>query len=146
VPAAKETHVERFSISLEPHLLEAFDAFRESQGYSNRSEAIRDLIRDRLVQRAWEEPDTEVVGTLTLVFDHDASDLSRSLTDFQHRHNDSIICTTHVHLNEHDCLEVTVLRGRSRDVRHLANHLLAHKGVKHGKLVCTKTAPDRKTT
>lgn len=137
MPAPKTTHVERFSVSLEPDLLAAFDAFRDERGYTTRSEAIRDLIRDRLVQRAAADPDAEAVGTLTLVYDHEATDLSHDLNDLQHHHHDTVVCTTHVHLNAHDCLEVTVLRGRVREVEALADHLLAHKGVKHGKLVVT---------
>lgn len=138
----KSRHVERCSVSLEPELLDAFDAFLEQRGYKTRSEAIRDLIRDRLVLQAWQEPDTEVVGTLTVVYDHNASDVSHALTDLQHSHHEAVICTTHVHLNPHDCLEVTVLRGKSAEVRRLADHLLAHKGVKHGKLVCTAARAD----
>ncbi|HEY3266769.1 MAG TPA: nickel-responsive transcriptional regulator NikR [Armatimonadota bacterium] len=137
MPAPKEIHAERFSISLEPDLLEAFDAFRAQRGYATRSEAVRDLIREALVQRAWEQPDTEVVGTLTLVYDHDATDVSNALTNLQHHHHSAVVCTTHVHLDERDCLEVTVLRGSSAEVRRLADHLLAHKGVVHGRLVTT---------
>jgi CopG family nickel-responsive transcriptional regulator len=133
----KTGYVQRCSLSLEPDLLRAFDSYSEERGYATRSEAIRDLIRDRLVARAWETPGATVVGTLTLVYDHHATDVSQALTTMQHDHHDAVICTTHVHLNEHDCLEVTVLRGKGAEVQSLANRLLAFKGVKHGRLVCT---------
>lgn len=129
--------VQRFGVSLDPELLASFDAYCERHHYATRSEAIRDLIRERLVRETWSRSDAEVVGTLTLVYDHAAHDLSHELNDIQHRHHDQVVCTTHVHLNASDCLEVTVLRGASREVEDLASHLLAQKGVKHGQLVCT---------
>lgn len=140
MPASKPIHAKRFSVSLESDLFAAFEEYRVERGYATRSEAIRDLIRDGLVQRTAADPDAAAVGTLTLVYDHDAADLTHDLNDLQHHHHDNVICTTHVHLNAHECLEVTVLRGRVREVERLANHLLAHKGVKHGKLVVTSAS------
>lgn len=129
--------LQRFGVSLEKDLLEAFDSYRDAHHYATRSEAIRDLIRERLVRERWSRDEDEVVGTLTLVYDHHAHDLSHELNDIQHRSHAHIVCTTHVHLNAHDCLEVTVLRGTGRQVEDLASRLLAMKGVQHGELVCT---------
>lgn len=130
----------RIGIAVDSDLLERFDAFIGVQGYTNRSEAFRDLIRDRLIRQSTQEPGQEVVGTLTLVYDHHQRLLPEKLTELQHHHHEAIVSSLHVHLDHDNCLEVLVVRGTSEDVRRLANLLISTKGVKHGQLVVT--APD----
>lgn len=133
------TKVERFGVSMEDDLLTRFDALIDERGYASRSEAIRDLIRQELVRTEWSDPDTEVVGTITVVYEHHEHELATVLVDLQHQHHSQIICTTHVHLDAHNCLEVIVIRGRTEDVGSIANALISARGVKHGQLVCTTT-------
>ncbi len=125
----------RTGVSIDPELLERFDRFIESQGYANRSEAFRDLIRDRLVSAAVHAPNAEAIGTVTLIYDHHRRLLPEKLTDIQHEHYELIISTLHAHLDHESCLEVIVLRGKSRDVQKLADRLISTKGVQHGRLV-----------
>ncbi len=125
----------RFGISIDDRLLERFDDLIAEKGYSNRSEAIRDLIRNALVEQQWARDDEETVGTVTLVYDHHTRDLSDKLTEQQHSHHDAIISALHVHLDAHHCLEVVVVKGKAKEVRRLADELIGTKGVKHGKLV-----------
>jgi len=129
----------RFGISMDEQLLKRFDALLERKGYRNRSEAIRDLIRSALVEDQWAGGDEEIVGTVTLVYDHHQRDLADKLTEHQHSHHDAIISALHVHLDAHHCLEVVVIRGRSAEVRRIADELIGTKGVKHGKLVASTT-------
>ncbi len=131
--------VVRFGISADDRLLQRFDSLIAEKGYVNRSEAIRDLIRDALVEQAWEAGEEETVGTVTLVYDHHVHDLSEKLTEYQHDHHEQIISTLHVHLDHHNCLEVLVIKGAARSVKRLADALIGVKGVKHGKLVMTTT-------
>lgn len=131
--------VSRFGVSIPQDLVEAFDASIQEQGYSTRSEAIRDMMRDYLVERQWESGEGVVVGTVTLVYNHETRELTHALTDLQHHFSDSIVCATHVHLDEHNCLEVIVVKGKMEQVRAIADRLISTKGVKHGKLVCTTT-------
>ena len=129
----------RFGISIDARLLERFDALIGDKGYVNRSEAIRDLIRNALVEEEWAREDDDAVGTVSLVFDHHTRDLSDKLTEHQHSHHREIVSALHVHLDAHHCLEVVVLKGRARDIRRLADELIGTKGVKHGKLMTTTT-------
>ncbi|MCS6829713.1 MAG: nickel-responsive transcriptional regulator NikR [Armatimonadota bacterium] len=131
--------LKRFGVSIPAELVDAFDRLIEAKGYPNRSEAIRDLMRDALVESEWESDAGEVVGTVTIVYHHEARDLSRKMTQMQHEAGDVVICTTHVHLDEHNCMEVVVVRGSAAQVRAIADKLISMKGVKHGKLVCTTT-------
>ena len=131
--------VVRFGVSIEERLLERYDALIADKAYVNRSEAIRDLIRGALVEDQWEVGDAEAVGTVTLVYDHHASDLAEKLTEHQHTHHHEIISTLHVHLDATHCLEVVVLRGVAREIKRIANELIGTKGVKHGKFVATTT-------
>lgn len=134
------TKLMRFGVAMDGDLLDRFDAFVARRGSgANRSEAVRDLVRDALVDAEWEGSDEEIVGTITMVFDHHVSDLSDKLDALQHAHYDQIISSMHVHLDAHNCLEVIVVRGTSGDVRDIADGLLGTKGVKHGKLVTTTT-------
>ncbi len=133
------TDLARFGISIDQQLLEKFDQLINRKGYVNRSEAIRDLIRNTLVEDSWQTGDDETVGTVTLVYDHHTRDLSDKLTEHQHSHHDAIVSSMHVHLDAHHCLEVVVVRGTASKVKRLADGLIGTKGVKHGKLVTTTT-------
>jgi CopG family nickel-responsive transcriptional regulator len=125
---------------MDSDLLRRFDELVGRRGVAaNRSEAVRDLVRDALVEEVGNDDDTEIVGTVTMVFDHHASDLSEKLDSLQHAHFEEIVSTLHVHLDAHNCLEVLVIRGRAAGVRDIADTLLGTKGVKHGKLVTTTT-------
>lgn len=130
----------RFGVSIDNKLLKRFDALIAEKGYVNRSEAIRDLIRDMLVSEDIANPDAESIGTLTLVYSHDVRELSEKLNDIQHHNHKIIISTTHIHLDEHNCLEVLILRGKAKEVKLIADRLLAVKNVRHGKLSVTSSA------
>ncbi len=132
----------RFGVSLDSDLLEKFDKLCEERCYQTRSEAIRDLIRNTLVLKEWEDTDREIAGTLTLVYDHHKSDLAQKLTEIQHDAHDVILSSLHVHLDHFNCLEVLVLRGPGDTVRELGQKLISTKGVKHGKLNLTTTGQD----
>ncbi len=127
----------RCGISITSTLLDRFDNLIEKQVYSNRSEAIRDLIRDKLVETEWEEKDHEIVGAITIIYSHETRELLGKLLDLQHHNFSSIIFTIHVHLNEQNCLEVMVARGRVGDVKGIAYRLISTKGVNHGELTMT---------
>ncbi|MFZ3216008.1 MAG: nickel-responsive transcriptional regulator NikR [Candidatus Acidiferrales bacterium] len=131
----------RTGVSLEHDLLAKFDEAIEKKGYGNRSEAIRDLIRDYLVA---EEIDKNkvVVGTLTIVYDHHRPKLIEKMVEAQHRAGSKVLAATHVHLDHHNCLEVVIMKGRGGELRDLANGILSLRGVKHGKFVLTTTAKD----
>ena len=130
----------RFGIAMDEDLLSKFDELVARRGSAtNRSEAVRDLVRDALVDEQWEAPDEEIVGTITMVFDHHANDLAEKLDSLQHAHHDKVVSSMHVHLDAHNCLEVIVVRGESGQIRGIAEALLGTKGVKHGKLVTTTT-------
>ena len=133
------SEVLRFGVSIEHGLLESFDELIAGRGYANRSEALRDLIRDALVKSRLEAPhgDAEVLGSLTLVYDHHAHDLTKQMARIQHDCHGLVVSVTHVHINHDDCLEVLVLRGRAREVRAPADSLLSLRGVKHGRLFTT---------
>jgi CopG family transcriptional regulator, nickel-responsive regulator len=127
----------RVSISLEEPLLEAFDQHLARKGYATRSEAIRDLIRDRLIRAETKNKAGEQVAVVTMVYDHHARELASRLIDMQHHHHDVVVSTLHVHLGARHCLEVSVLRGPAEEVTHLADELLATKGVLHGAITYT---------
>ena len=127
----------RISISLESALLDAFDRSNHAKGYATRSEAIRDLIRDRLIREEAERVEGEQVAVVTLVYDHHARELAARLIEKQHHHHDLVVSSLHVHLGERHCLEVSVLRGPAAQVRHLGDELLATKRVLHGELTFT---------
>jgi len=128
----------RFGVSLEPELLKKFDKLIKKKGYRSRSEAIRDLIRDESVKEVLEKENESVVGTLTIVYDHDASNVTNKLLDVQHTHHKNVLSTMHLHLDEHNCLEVLVVSGKVKDVQSIADSITSIKGVKHGKLTVTK--------
>jgi len=130
----------RIGVSINSDLLHRFDEFIADKGYQNRSEAFRDLIRDRLVSSAVVAPDVPVVGSVTLIYDHHTRLLPEKLADLQHDSHALVISTLHVHLDHDLCLEIVVLRGESRDVQKLADRLISTKGVRHGRLVIS--SPD----
>ena len=133
--------VARFSVSIEPTLLDKFDGIIEGKGYNNRSEAVRDLIRERMVEEEW-KGEGMVVGSLTLVYDHDVRGIADKLTDLQHSHPTNIISSMHVHLSEYSCMEILVIKGNVGIVRKISEELLSSRGVKHGKLVMTTTGEE----
>ena len=131
----------RFSVAIPEGLLDDFDACVARRGTStNRSEVIRDLMREKLVEEVVGDPDVEVVGSITMVYDHHTPDLSHKLDNIQHHHLAQVVSTMHVHLDHHNCLEILAVRGTHATVRELADCLLGTKGVRHGKLVCTTIA------
>jgi len=125
----------RFSVSLEDDLLGKFDAFCQEQQFATRSEAVRQLIREMLTRDAWQSGTQEVVGTLTLVYDHHRSQLRDQLTEVQHDNTDLVISTLHSHLSHDVCLEVIVLRGPADQLQAIAARLRGLKGIFKGELV-----------
>jgi len=128
----------RFGVSLDNDLLESFDRAIGLRRYSNRSEALRDLIRDNLVDQQWDE-NKETVGTITFVYDHHVRDLTRKLTDIQHGYQKLILSGMHVHLDHDHCLEVLVVKGKGSEIKKVSDALISTKGVMHGKLTMTTT-------
>ncbi|MEX2262760.1 MAG: nickel-responsive transcriptional regulator NikR [Bryobacteraceae bacterium] len=131
------SELSRIGVAIDTDLLDKFDELISGRGYTNRSEAFRDLIREELVRKAWDSPESHVVGTVTLVYDHHVRLLSEKLTDLQHDYHRSILSTMHVHLDHDNCLEVLVVRGRAGVVKKIADALISTKGVKHGRLTLT---------
>ena len=127
----------RIGIALDSDLLKRFDRSIEKRGYTNRSEAFRDLIRDRLVTEQTASPGAVVVGTVTLIFDHHAHGVTEKLTEVQHEHHDLVVSTSHAHLDHDSCLEVLIVHGKAARVQHFADLLIGLKGVQHGHLVMT---------
>jgi CopG family transcriptional regulator, nickel-responsive regulator len=136
----------RFGVSMPAGLARDLDRWRTERGYPNRSEAVRDLVRDALVAEQWEpenaDPDAEMVGVVTLVYNHAAFQVSDHLLQMQHSHHSVTQATLHIHLSPEHCLEVTVLRGPRTDVTTMAEHLISARGVLHGKFVPTTTGKD----
>ncbi len=130
----------RFGISIDEKLLERFDEYIEKKGYVSRSEAVRDLIRNALIEESVGE-DKNVFGTITIVFDHHQKELEDKLTDIEHDYMKNIISSLHVHIDHHHCMETIVVKGKASEIRELANKIISQKGVKHGKLVVTGIEP-----
>jgi len=141
-PESKDRELERIGVAIDHGLLEKFDALIARRGYSNRSEAFRDLIRAELVQEAAVQPTGLVTGTVTLLYNHHVRLLSEKLTELQHQYHHQILSTLHVHLDHDNCLEVVIVKGEAAEVRQLADRLIAARGVKHGRLVLTGTGPE----
>ena len=123
----------RFGVSMDDELLKKLDRMVQDSKYPNRSEFIRDMLRRRLVEEEWES-DREVVGTLTLTFDHHQRELSDRLTELQHDHCASVLASTHVHLDEDMCVEVIIMRGQPDVLQELADEMRGQRGVLHGEL------------
>ncbi|PIW67164.1 MAG: nickel-responsive transcriptional regulator NikR [Candidatus Omnitrophica bacterium CG12_big_fil_rev_8_21_14_0_65_42_8] len=126
----------RFGVSLEKRLLEDFDRLIARKKYSNRSEAIRDMIRDSFVKEEWEKNE-EVAGAISIVYDHHKRELMDLIVDIQHEYHDMIVASQHAHLDHHNCLEVVIVKGKSDRIKTLSDKLRAVKGVKHGTLSIT---------
>lgn len=131
--------VVRQSFSIEPELSRKLDALMKSGGYTNRSEFLRDMIRDQLVQQEWEEASHEVVGTITMLYDHHTRHLGEKLTDIQHDHHQIILATTHVHLDHDMCAEMIMMRGHPRRIREIADRIRQQRGVLHASLSISST-------
>ena len=129
----------RFSISIPEELLRELDERVTSGGYPSRSEFIRDLIREQMVEDAWESGESEVVGVLTLIYDHHRHELTQKMIDIQHDHLIHVLCTTHVHIDHHNCLETIIIRGRSEEINRITTLIGGLKGVKFSSL--TRTSP-----
>jgi CopG family nickel-responsive transcriptional regulator len=128
----------RFGVSLEKSLLDRFDDLIREKQYTNRSEALRDLIRRELVQREWQEG-KDVAGAITLIYDHHKRDVMSRVTDTQHAFQKAIISTQHIHLDHHNCLEIVAARGKAEEVLRLADALRSIKGVRHATLSMSST-------
>ncbi|MEJ2634768.1 MAG: nickel-responsive transcriptional regulator NikR [Calditrichia bacterium] len=131
----------RFGVSIPDELSKNFDEHIEKKHYSNRSEAIRDLIRKELIQEEVNK-NAEVVGVVNILYNHHRRELTDKLTDIQHDHHDQVLSSMHIHLDHDNCIEVILMRGKSQDVKQLAEKLIAAKGVKHGTLNLTSTGKD----
>lgn len=132
--------ITRFGVSIEPNLLEKFDRMMKKKGYTNRSEAIRDLIRANIVQEKNANMNQKGLGTLTILYDHHSGPLTERLLDLQHEHYTQILTSTHIHVDHENCLEVLILQGKIGNIQTLADNIKALKGIKHGELVLTSTS------
>ncbi len=139
---SKHEGVTRFSVSAEKSLMRQFDQLRKKQGYKNRSLAVADMMRDRIVQDRQGEADYDAAATVTLVYDHHKAGIQQTLTALQHDFTGMIVSTLHVHLDHHNCLEVIVLKSKASEIKKLADRLIGTKGVKHGRLSLTSTGKD----
>jgi len=132
--------ITRFGVSIKPDLLNKYDKVIKKKGYCNRSEAIRDIIRKSIVKEDTIAPTSDAISTLTMIYDHHEKTLTNKLLDLQHRHHNEILSTTHIHVDQHNCLEVLVLKGKTGEIKKLADNIRALKGIKHGELVITKAS------
>ncbi len=124
----------RTTLAIDQDLLRKFSKWMTGRGYTNRSEAVRDLIRSALVRAQWRNPRARVVATLSILYDHERRELAQHLTKLQHADHRAILCSQHVHLDEHNCLEVIILQGTSRQLRRVTGVISATRGVKAGEL------------
>jgi CopG family nickel-responsive transcriptional regulator len=137
--------MQRITITIEDDLLAEIDAAAKERGYQNRSEIIRDLARAGLQQSTEDAaPSGPCVAALVYVYDHAARDLSRRLVENYHGHHDLSMATLHVHLDDDNCMEVTALRGTGAEVQHFADHIIAERGVRYGRLVMIPTEAGKK--
>jgi CopG family nickel-responsive transcriptional regulator len=132
----------RFSTTIDPKLLKKFDEILRDKGYTNRSEGIRDLIRNFVVQHEWKKEKGEVIGSLTLLYEHDVRGVTDKLTELQHSYRANVLSSMHVHLDERNCLEVLIIKGNPMDVKKISNTLIASRGVKHGELTMSSTGKE----
>ena len=133
------TKIKRFGVSIEHDLLKKFDRFIKKKGYTNRSEAIRDIVRKDIITEKNKNPNLESIGTLTIIYDHHIGNLTNRLLNLQHDHTSEILSTTHIHIDHHNCLEVLVLKGKTGNIQKLADNIKSLKGIKHGELVITES-------
>ena len=133
--------LKRFTISLDEKLLETFDAVIKQQKYENRSEAIRDLIRSSFVEEEW-QADKDVIGVISMVYDHHQPNLQEKVTEIQHDYHHQIVSATHIHMDHHNCLEVVIVKGKAGSVNKLADRLRSQRGVRNCKLAMSTTGRD----
>ena len=129
-----EENIIRFSISLPKNLLEILDSKVATQEYASRSEFIRDLIRSKIIKDKWEDKDTELMGVLTILYDHHQTDLLNKKTELEHHSAISVVCTTHIHVDHRHCLETLMLRGKGADIVSFANQIGGMKNVQFAEL------------
>lgn len=129
------TMVERIGISLEKDLLRRFDKLMRERGYASRSEAVRDLIREKLIEQEWAAPKAEAVAAVFLVYEHGTMELSQRMAELEHGEYHHIVSTMHVHMDHDNCLEILVLRGPGREIEQLGQRLISLRGVKHGRFI-----------
>lgn len=128
------SELKRTTLAIEDDLLERFDAWMAARGYTNRSEAVRDLMRAALIEEEWTKPKAVVVAALTVIYDHGEHSLAQAMTQLQHEDHHAVLCSQHVHLDHHRCLEAILLRGTTEQLRRLADAIIATRGVRAGKL------------
>jgi CopG family nickel-responsive transcriptional regulator len=133
--------LKRFTISLDEKLLEDFDTFIKQRRYVNRSEAIRDLIRSSFVEKEW-QADKDVVGVISMVYDHHQHKLQEKVTEIQHDYHHQIVSTTHIHMDHHNCLEVVIVKGEAGSVNELTDRLRSLRGVRNCKMAMSTTGKD----
>jgi len=132
----------RFGVAMPRELLDKFDSLIAKKNYPNRSQALRDLVRQTMVEEEWKLDNKETIGTITIVYNHHYKEISDVLTDLQHHYCKEIISCLHVHLDKENCLEVLVIKGKSQKIKDIADKLIATKGVKHGKLIRSTTGKE----
>jgi len=128
------TKLTRTALAIDRNLLERFDKWMAAHGYTNRSEAVRDLIRSALVEAEWEDPAAGVIAALSIIYDHHRQELAQQVTQLQHADHHAIMCSQHVHLDKDRCLEVILMQGPARQLRRIADTIAATRGVHAGKL------------
>ncbi|MBT8354034.1 MAG: nickel-responsive transcriptional regulator NikR [Desulfofustis sp.] len=133
--------LKRFTISLDEKLLEQFDTAIKQRKYVNRSEAIRDLIRSAFVEEEW-QADKDVVGVISMVYDHHQSKLQEKVTEIQHEYHNQIVSATHIHMDHHNCLEVVIVKGKAGSINELADRLRSLRGVRNCKMAMSTTGKD----
>ena len=138
----KSDRLIRFGVSMEGDLLDTFDKLINKKGYTNRSEAIRDFVREKIVEAGIHDANSPAFGVLSFVYDHHVRDLESKLTDFQHEHFKSIVSTSHVHIDHDNCLEVIILKDKAGKLGEVSDKILSYKGVKHGNLSLTLTGKE----
>lgn len=131
--------VVRFGVSIPEDLLKKFDRHLKEKKYGNRSEGIRDMMRNALISEEWEDPRSEVMGTISIVYDHHTRELEDKIADLQHKYFKNIISTTHVHIDHHNCFEVVLLRGQAGVIREIGDSLISARGVKTGRVSLLST-------
>ena len=128
----EDSALKRFGVSMDGSLLRRFDNLVKLRGYENRSEAVRDLVREAIIQQTWEENDQIIAGSILLFYDHHQRNLLEEMNNIQHSVHDLILASTHFHVNHDNCLELIVVKGRVKDIRELSNKLTSLKGVSYG--------------
>jgi len=127
-----DSTLKRFGVSMDGNLLNKFNHYVKLRGYENRSEAIRDLVREALIKQSWEDSEQIIAGSILLFYDHHQRNLLEEMSNIQHEVHDTILATTHLHLNHNSCLELIIVKGKAKDIQELSNKLTSLKGVSYG--------------